>query len=47
MSEIPESDCPGSRMHVLIHDPGTEGIDEGQGRRGAGAAAGPVRDLPG
>jgi hypothetical protein len=27
--EVLESYCPGSRVHALIHNPTTEGIDEG------------------
>lgn len=27
--EILDSYCPGSRVHALIHNPSTEGIDEG------------------
>ena len=27
--EILESYCPGSRVHAIIHNPTTEGIDEG------------------
>ncbi len=29
MSEVLESQCADSRVHAMIHNPGTEGIDEG------------------
>jgi hypothetical protein len=29
MNDILESYVPGSRVHALIHNPTTEGIDEG------------------